>query len=396
MIKLYKGDCLIESDKIQSGSVDLVLTDLPYGTMKGAGLDSWENKTGWDIAIEPKSIYEIANRILRKNGKMVLFSQEPYTTRLVTEAIPNIPFSYRMIWEKDHFANALGAKKAPVSYFEDILVFSKSERVHTGNDIHPLKSYFFEIYNSFEKGFIENLFIKEGRYKTEQSAKANTALKFGFNKSNFEFMNLSLFNYLSDFINFDRTYEELKKIDTEYKIKYGSTFNLWEGKKHKSNILKYKKDYDGYHPTQKPVFLLEDLIKTFSNEGDLVVDLTAGSFSTAIACINTKRKFIGIEKDESYFNIGKERIKKLSKSKCKYCGTEYSKEIEDRLNESKSQKRLSEEILKINGIDRLDSNIGYTNENSVTCCKTCNFAKNTLSESEFYSWIKKIYEYNFK
>ena len=84
-----------------------------------------------------------------------------------------------------------------------------------------------------------------------------------------------------------------------------------------------------------------------------------------------KKNMIGIV-------IDYEKFKKLSKSKCKYCWTEHSKEIQDRLNESKSQKRLSEEILKINGIDRVDSNIGYTNENSVPCCKTCNFAKNDL------------------
>ena len=86
-----------------------------------------------------------------------------------------------------------------------------------------------------------------------------------------------------------RVFTELKQIDTKYrtnllkqkmneqKKKYPSTFNLWEGNKYKSNILKYKKDYDGHHPTQKPVLLLEDLIKTFSNENDLVVDLTMGS-----------------------------------------------------------------------------------------------------------------------
>ena len=90
--------------------------------------------------------------------------------------------------------------------------------------------------------------------------------------------------------------------------KYPSTFNLWEGKKYKSNILKYKKDYDGYHPTQKPVSLLEDLIKTFSNENDLVVDLTMGSGSTGVACKNTNRNFIGIEMDENYFEIAKKRI----------------------------------------------------------------------------------------
>jgi site-specific DNA-methyltransferase (adenine-specific) len=87
-----------------------------------------------------------------------------------------------------------------------------------------------------------------------------------------------------------------------------STFNLWEGNKFKSNILKYKKDYSGYHPTQKPVLLLEDLIKTFSNENDLVVDLTMGSGSTGVACKNTNRSFIGIEKDEAYFKIAEQRI----------------------------------------------------------------------------------------
>ena len=91
---LYNGDCLIESNKIKSGSVDLILTDLPYGNMNGAGLDGWENnKTSWDFAIEPKKIYDIANRILRKNGKMILFSQEPYTTKLITEAICNVSFN---------------------------------------------------------------------------------------------------------------------------------------------------------------------------------------------------------------------------------------------------------------------------------------------------------------
>ena len=138
--RLFFGDCLIESDKIETGSVDLILTDLPYGTMNGAGLDGWENnKTGWDFAIEPKKVYEIANRILRKNGKMVLFSQEPYTSKMINEAIANIPLNYRMIWKKDHFANALIAKKAPVSYFEDILVFSKNYETEA---IHPLRPYF--------------------------------------------------------------------------------------------------------------------------------------------------------------------------------------------------------------------------------------------------------------
>lgn len=140
---LYNGDCLIESDKIESGTVDLILTDLPYGVVKmkeSAGnykvLNTAET---WDKAIEPKSIYEIANRILRKNGKMILFSQEPYTSRMITESIPNVPFSYRAIWEKNDFANGLGVNKAMVSFYEDILIFSKT---HDLERSHPLIDYF--------------------------------------------------------------------------------------------------------------------------------------------------------------------------------------------------------------------------------------------------------------
>ena len=140
-IILYNGDCLIESDKIESGSVDLILTDLPYGVVKmkeSAGnykvLNTAET---WDKANEPKAIYDIANRILRKNGKMILFSQEPYTSRMITEAIPNVPFSYRAIWEKNDFANGLGVNKAMVSFYEDILLFSKNTPKHDFEGLHP-------------------------------------------------------------------------------------------------------------------------------------------------------------------------------------------------------------------------------------------------------------------
>jgi len=102
MIQLFNGDCLIESDKIESGSVDLILTDLPYGNMNGADLDGWNGtKTDWDTVINTDKIMQIANRILRKNGKMVLFAQQPFTTELISKAIPNLPYSYSMIWEKD-------------------------------------------------------------------------------------------------------------------------------------------------------------------------------------------------------------------------------------------------------------------------------------------------------
>jgi len=306
MMDLRLGDCLIESDKIESGSVDLILTDLPYGNMNTDGGRKL-GINGWDLAIEPKKVFEIANRILRKNGKMILFSQEPYTTKLITEAIPNIPFNYRATWEKDNFAVALGANKNMVSFTEDVLVFSKGE-CHEAK--HPLRQTMIKYVIDYGKNFLINLFLKEGRYTSELSARVHASYKFGFNKGmRFDLMNEKMYNYLCDFIDFKETFKELKQVDNEYKRKYGSTFNLWEGKKYKSNILKYKKDYTGHHPTQKPILLLEDLIKTFSNENDLVVDLTMGSGSTGVAAKNLNRNFIGIEQDQKYFNIAEQRIK---------------------------------------------------------------------------------------
>ena len=116
---------------------------------------------------------------------------------------------------------------------------------------------------------------------------------------------------------FNKPYSYIEEIGKPYRLMINeqlnelapSTFNLWQGNKYKSNILKYKKDYDGYHPTQKPVLLLEDLIKTFSNENELVVDFTMGSGSTGVACVNTNRNFIGIERDSKYFEIATNRIK---------------------------------------------------------------------------------------
>ena len=306
---LLKGDCLVESDSIESGSVDLILTDLPYGTMKGAALDGWgPNKTDWDDALSPSDIFEVANRILRRNGKLVLFSQEPYTSRLITEALPNLPFSYRMIWEKDHFANSLIAKKAPVSYYEDVLVFSKS---HENENTHPLAHLVKKLQEEsgcFWNGEIAEYYVEAGHSKTINNAKAVLKHYLNWEYVQFAVVTKQHYDILSKFFEWGHSYEDLVRIDREFKEKTPSVFNLWEGGKYKSNILRYKKDYDGYHPTQKPVLLLEDLIKMYSNEGDTVADLTMGSGSTGVAATNTGRKFIGIEQDINYFDIARKRI----------------------------------------------------------------------------------------
>ena len=317
-IELLQGDCLIESDNIESGSVDLILTDLPYGTINISDDDTIEHgmkgKTKWDEAIPPKKVYEIANRILRKNGKMILFSQEPYTAQLINEAIPNVPFSYRAIWEKDHFANSLSAKKAMVSYYEDILVFSKAHPKHDFEGTHPLREYFKQM----------RKYIKATTKEINNTLGNRMSSHYFTGGAQFSIPGERDYNKLIQAYRIDgmegfKPLAELKAVDIEYRqnlIKemteqYPSTFNLWEGNKHKSNILKYKKDYTGLHPTQKPILLLEDLIKTFSNEGDLVVDLTMGSGSTGVACLNTNRNFIGIELDDKYFKIAKRRISEV-------------------------------------------------------------------------------------
>ena len=301
MIKLYKGDCLIESDKIESGSVDLILTDLPYGTVKGIKNvnHGMSGKCDWDVVIDTNKIMEIANRILRKNGKMILFAQQPFTNELINKANKNLPFSYSMIWEKDHFANALTAKKAPLNYYEDVLVFSKK---YDFEGIHPLRNYF-KIIMDYVGLNLKQINKKLGHRRAEHTFYINST-QYGLctEKTYLELIEVFGIDKVNEF----KTYEELKEIE----FKYESTFNLWEGNKVKSNILKYKKDYTGYHPTQKPVLLLEDLIKTFSDEGNLVVDLTMGSGSTGVACVNTNRSFTGIEMDDNYFNIATERINK--------------------------------------------------------------------------------------
>jgi DNA modification methylase len=307
VIDLRLGDCLIESDKIESGSVDLILTDLPYGTVKDIKNvnHGMNGKCDWDIVINTDKIMKVANRILRKNGKMILTAQQPFTNELINKAIANVPFNYSMIWEKDHFANALTAKKAPLNYYEDVLVFSKNNEFE---GLHPLRPYFkqvFEFIGGTKKYILE--FVGQ---------RADHV--FRFKSSQFDLCTLETYNDIIKYFNINemqgfKEFNYLQDIDNQFKNKFASTFNLWEGNKVKSNILKYKKDYDGHHPTQKPVLLLEDLIKTFSNENDLVIDLTMGSGSTGVACKNTNRSFIGIEQDENYFKIATDRINKEEK-----------------------------------------------------------------------------------
>ncbi len=313
-IDLQFGDCLELMKNIPDGSVDLVLCDPPYGTMAGidkskAAKDIGYKSHDWDIKIDTVKLFPALSRILRPNGRCVLFAQEPYTSELITSAIPALPFSYRAVWKKNNFANALGVNKAMVSYFEDILIFSKIVREETTD--HPLRPLFLDELQ------------KSGKTKRDAVNLVGSSATHYFTsglqfrmptKEKFE----SLFN--AGFISLD--YGECSKVNENYLAeRYSriaketpSVFNLWEGKKSKSNVLEYAKDNDGFHPTQKPVSLLEDLIKTFSNPDDLILDNCMGSGSTGVACVNTNRKFIGMELDKQYFDIAVQRIAEAQKA----------------------------------------------------------------------------------
>ena len=302
--ELWHGDCLELMKNIPDGSVDLVLTDPPYGTMKGAALDGWKNQTTqWDTAIDPVKIFEQISRVLRQNGKAVLFSQEPYTSRLITSAIPSLPFAYRAMWYKNVHANALLAKSAMVSRYEDICIFTKP---HDAECTNELRDYFKRVLEFIGAKSCKEINARLGHRKAEHcfyvtgNGKGSTQFSLCTEQTYNEIVSVFGIDKMDGFL----SYAELARLNE----KYTATFNLWQGGKSKSNVLEYTKDNDGYHPTQKPVALLEDLIQTYSNDGDTVLDFTAGSGSTGVACVNTNRRFIGIELDEGYFNIAKKRI----------------------------------------------------------------------------------------
>lgn len=314
MIDLKQGDCLELMKDIADGSVDLVLTDPPYGTLGKNPPSKWKNKekiASWDAEnIDIDKMFLQLSRILRPNGKVILFSQEPYTSKLITSAIPSLPFIYRAIWYKNTAGNILGAKSAMVSRYEDICVFSKLGYDYSGEN--PLREYFAKVLWFIGAKSCKEINTKLGHRRAEHcfyvTGNGNGSTQFSLctNQTYQELIDVFGIDKMQGFIEYD----ELRKVQDEYTQKYASVFNLWQGGKSKSNVLEYAKDNDRYHPTQKPVKLLEDLIHTYSNEGNTILDFTMGSGSTGVACINTNRKFIGIELDEKYFNIAKDRINK--------------------------------------------------------------------------------------
>ena len=298
MIKLMQGDCLERMNDIDDGSIDMILADPPYGTVKGMILKGQNETTvAWDSTIDHTLMLEQCNRVLRKNGALILFSQDPYTAKLTNDVHGNLPFSYRLTWLKDHFANPLSANKVPVNYTEDLCVFFKKY-----DDLlqHPLRKYAEKIM----------LFIGMNLKEINKGLGHRRSEHFFYIDSvQFGLCTEETYNELIEKYNIKQCKEFMIYSAMEIiNHRFNRTFNLSDDEKYKSNVFEYKKDYMGLHPTQKPVALIEDLIETYTNEDDTVLDFTMGSGTTGVACKNLNRDFIGIELDVEYFRTASERI----------------------------------------------------------------------------------------
>jgi DNA modification methylase len=238
-MELLNGDCLELLQNIPDKSIDMILTDPPYGT----------TACKWDSVIPFAPLWEQLNRIIKDNGAIVLFGSEPFSSALRMSNIKN--YKYDWVWDKKLGTGFLNAKKQPLRRIENIIVFYKKQCCY---------------YPIMRKG------VK--RFKGHK-----------------------------EYHSLDKIYGDFKatnKINNEY---------------YPTSILEFSNaDKTGkLHPTQKPVPLLEYLIKTYTLENETVLDFTMGSGSTGVACVNTNRDFIGIELDDKYFNIAKDRIETAQK-----------------------------------------------------------------------------------
>jgi len=235
---LMNGDCLERMKEIPDGSVDMVLADPPYGT----------TACKWDSVIPLDKMWEQLKRVVKSNGAIALFGQEPFSSVLRTSNL-NL-YKYDWVWEKERLTNIHQVKKRAGKTVETISIFYDKQCTYN-----------------------PQMVVYCGSPRTNKVKNG----KIGG---------------LSDSSN--------KKV-LEYKDK---------GLRYPTQVLRFKRDIltINLHPTQKPVALMEYLTKTYTNEGETVIDFTMGSGTTGVACMNLNRKFIGIEMDDGYFKIAAKRI----------------------------------------------------------------------------------------
>ena len=207
-------------------------------------------KCKWDSVIPLEPMWKKVNELIKPNGAICLFGSEPFSSVLRMSNIKK--YRYDLKWQKDQGTDFMLAKKKPLKDYEDIMLFYKKQPTY-------------------------NPQMREGFKPWTKKDTGNNILK-----------------HLD------------KRLVQQQKESVGN-------KRYPISIIKFNREKTGFHPTQKPVALLEYLIKTYTNEGELVLDFTMGSGSTGVACLNTNRKFIGIELDEKYFNIAIKRLKDIEK-----------------------------------------------------------------------------------
>ena len=295
--------------EIPSGSVDLIICDPPYGTIKGIGksTDKFNKDTTWDVIIPTDRLFDQYERVLRRGGQVVLFSQEPYTHQLRSFVARNMDFCYPMVWYKDSCGNPLSANIAPVSRFEDISVWVKK---HDSANVHPLRDYASDLVKYIGKDYkaVAEDLIKRG---IEKPTRAQHFLAYDcvqFCLCTFETYDLLDRLYGISKWGGYRDFCELEEIQNAYSEKYRRVFNLPDGKASVSNVLEFAKDTDTWHPTQKPLALIAHLIRQYSNPGDTVLDNCMGSATTAVAAIRTGRNWIGYEMNTEFYNRALKRI----------------------------------------------------------------------------------------
>ncbi len=245
-MKLINNDCLIAMKELPDNSIDMVLTDAPYGT----------TACKWDNVIPFEPMWKELKRITKNNGAICLFGSEPFSSHL---RLSNIKmFKYDWIWEKSKASNFLHAPNMPLKVVENIIIFSMGSIGH-----------------------VNLLGSKRLLYNPQGTIEGKKVIKRKKNTSELKYHRDSQTQHT-----------------TGYKCKKEN---------YPTTILDFKSE-NGLHPTQKPVALLEYLIKTYTLENETVLDFTMGSGSTGVACKNLNRNFIGIEKDKTYFEIAKKRI----------------------------------------------------------------------------------------
>jgi site-specific DNA-methyltransferase (adenine-specific) len=262
--KLLLGNCLELLNEVEDSSVDLILCDLPYGTTDRSGL----NNTGknrlleWDSIIDLKKLWDHYKRIIKPKGAIVLTADQPFTSILIMSNLSW--FRYEWIWKKRKTTGFLHSNYRPMKETEDVVVFSPSPASAPAG-----KAGTGMVYNP------------QGLVSKVKTKKNNP-------------------NRLGNFLHKPEHMGKNNKLlgETEYTQKFTN---------YPSEIIEFGLD-GNYHPTQKPVELMEYLIKTYSNEGDIVLDNCMGSGTTGVAAKNTNRNFIGIELDSVFFEYAKNRI----------------------------------------------------------------------------------------